>query len=288
MRAIALVLGLSVWLLGPVASGQTLIERGEYMLRAGGCVACHTDVDNDGAYLAGGREFTTPFGAFFSPNITPDPTDGIGGWSIADFTTALTRGEGPGGIHYYPVFPYTSYSGMRPEDVQALFAYLRSVEPVPQADRLPDLPWYMQFRFINRVWKCLFFKSTEPPNDMSEPVLRGAYLVTVLGHCGECHTPRNLFGVLDDELFLAGTKDGPDGDAVPNITPDRETGIGRWSRATLIRYLTKGMEPDGDFAGGVMVDVIDESLRHLSYSDIEAIVDYLKSIPPVSNQVGDP
>jgi len=282
------VFGVFVSLLAPVAPGQSLIERGEYVLRAGGCAVCHTDLDNDGVYLAGGRAFNTPFGTFFSPNITPDPSHGIGAWSLADFSKAVTRGEGPEGLHYYPVFPYTSYSGMRTEDIQALFTYLRSVKPVPQADKLHDLPWYLQFRFVNRVWKYLFFEPNEPPIDMSEPVRRGAYLVTVLMHCGECHTPRNLFGVLDDELFLAGAKDGPDGDAVPNITPDRKTGIGRWSRTTLIRYLTKGMEPDGDFAGGVMVDVIDESLRHLSGSDIEAIVDYLKSIPPVPNQIAGP
>lgn len=288
MRASVLVLGLLVGPVAPVASGQTLIERGEYVLRAGGCVACHTDFDNDGAYLAGGRAFITPFGTFFSPNITPDATHGIGGWSVADFTKALTRGEGPGGVHYYAVFPYTSYSGMRSEDIQALFAYLRSVEPVPQADRPHELRWYLKLGFINRLWKYLFFKPNEPPDDMSEPVRRGAYLVTVLGHCSECHTPRNFLGIPDEELYLAGTKQGPDGDAVPNITPDRETGIGRWSRATLIRYLTKGMEPGGDFAGGLMVDVIDESLRHLSRPDIEAIVDYLKSIPPVSNRIGNP
>ena len=260
------------------AAGETLVERGEYLVRAAGCVACHTDIDGDGAYLAGGRSLATPFGTFYSPNITPDPEHGIGSWSEDAFAGALKRGEGPQGKHYYPVFPFTAYSAMRRDDVAALFAYLRTVPAVAQADLPHDLPWPMRWRFVNRVWKWLFFEPRETPDE------RGAYLVSALGHCDECHTPRNHFGALDYTRHLIGNPHGPEGDPVPNITPHRKSGIGRWGRSDLVRYLRNGMLPDGDFAGGVMVEVIDEGLSYLEPADIEAIADYLRSLEPVQSK----
>ncbi|MDH3671649.1 MAG: cytochrome c [Gammaproteobacteria bacterium] len=279
--------GLFLLVSATTVTAQTLRERGEYVLRASGCVACHTDTENDGEYLAGGVEFNTPFGIFYSPNITAHPDHGIGNWDINDLISALTRGEGPGGVHYYPVLPYTAYSGMQPEDIRALFAYLQTVPASAQQNKPHKLPWYLRFRFINRIWKRLFFEPIESPTDLSDHVKRGAYLVNVLGHCGECHTPRNLFGALDNDQYLAGTRDGPDGDPVPNITPDADTGIGGWGRNSLRRYLKRGVDPNDDFAGGLMVDVIDEGLRYLSNDDLNAIVDYLKSIPPIINRVDD-
>lgn len=262
---------------------QTDPERGEYVARAAGCVACHTDLENDGAYLAGGVAFETPFGTFYSPNITPDPGSGIGAWTEADLAAALTLGVGPDGRHYYPVFPYTAYAGLLPGDTEALFAYLRGVPGVAQVNRAHVLPWFMRWRFINRLWKWLFF---DPAGAAERRAGRGAYLVNVLGHCGECHTPRNRLGALDPDMHLAGTRDGPDASAVPNITPHPDTGIGRWSRKSLHDFLRRGMYPDGDFAGGLMVDVVDEGLRYLSEADLEAIVDYLQSIPAIDNRIG--
>lgn len=261
--------------------GYAETTAGEYVLRAAGCPACHTDIENGGKFLAGGRPIRTPFGTFYSPNITPDRDTGIGGWTRRQFHEALTQGVGPGGDHYYPVFPYTAYSGMKPEDVDAVYDYLQQVPPVKQASRPHDLSWYVGFRFVNRLWQWAFFTPHEPPAD------RGEYLVRSLGHCDECHTPRDAFGALDYDRHLAGTDEGPEGEPVPNITPDRETGIGRWSMGELTRYLRIGMLPDRDFAGGLMVDVIDESLSYLTDADREAIASYLKSLPPISNAVGD-
>ena len=241
---------------------------------SGVCVACHTDIDNDGAYLAGGRAFETPFGTFYSPNITPDVQTGIGDWTEAQLAAALTRGVGPNGDHYYPVFPYTTYTRMRSADIKMLFGYLRTVPVVNAPRRDHELKWFMRFRIVNWFWKLLFFKPGNPPSD------RGEYLVKALGHCDECHTPRSLVGALDYQRHLTGNKNGPEGNPVPNITPDRETGIGRWGRSDLIRYLRNGVLPDGDFAGGLMVEVVDDGLSYLTRSDTEAIADYLRSLKP--------
>lgn len=276
----AVVLVFFLCQLARLAPADTMAERGEYLVRAAGCVACHSDIDNDGAYLAGGRAFETPFGTFYSPNITSDRTHGIGTWSEQQLINAVTRGEGPDGIHYYPVFPFTAYSGMRRDDITALFAYLRTVPAVSQPNRAHDVPWYMQNRIVNWIWKLLFFEPQSPVLD------RGEYLVKTLGHCDECHTPRNWFGAVDYDAHLTGSAVGPEGDPVPNLTPDRETGLGRWGRSDLVRYLRNGMLPDGDFAGGLMVDVIDEGLNYLSPDDREAIVDYLRDLEPVHHKVG--
>jgi mono/diheme cytochrome c family protein len=188
---------------------------------------------------------------------------------------------GPGGTHYYPAFPFTAYSGMKPEDITALFEYLQRVPAVARENRAHELPWYFDLRILNRLWKLFFFTPQLTPAE------RGEYLVRVLGHCDECHTPRNRLGVLVRDRHLAGNPLGPDGDPVPNITPDRETGIGRWGRSDLIRYLKSGRLPDSDFAGGAMVEVIDDGLRYLDDADIAAIADYLRALPPRPSASGD-
>lgn len=241
-------------------------------------MACHTDLDNGGPYLAGGRALNTPFGVFYPPNITPHPVDGIGNWNFADLENALTHGVSPGGDYYYPVFPYTAYSGMEAADIEALFSYLMTVPAVPREDTPHVLSWYIDFRSLNRLWQWFFF--TPPP----PPANRGEYLVKSLGHCDECHTRRNVFGALDYDRHLSGNRDGIEGDPVPNITPDAKTGIGRWGRSDLIRYLRNGMLPDGDFAGGLMVEVIDEGLSYLTPEDRAAIVDYLRRVTPVMSE----
>jgi len=277
-----------VWVTG-AASAQSdgLLVRGAWLLRAAVCVACHTDREHGGRLLAGGRALNTPFGTFYTPNITPDREHGIGAWNVAEFTRALRSGIGPDGGHYYPAFPYTTYTRMRDADIEALYRYLRTVPPAARANRAHQLPWPLRWRFANRVWQWLFFDagawSAEPARDATWN--RGAYLVEALAHCGECHTPRNPLGAVDRGRWLAGNRHGPEGDAVPNITPDVDTGIGDWSRDEVVEYLASGLMPDGDTAGGAMAEVIDEGLAHLERADLEAIAAYLASVPAVRNQV---
>ena len=267
-----------------------LVRRGEYVLRAAGCVACHTDAENDGPFLAGGRAFKTPFGTFYSPNITADPEHGIGQWTEADFVRALYVGVAPDGSHYYPVFPYTSYTRMRREDITALWAYLTTAEPLDKPNTPHQLPWYMRWRLVNWGWKVMNFQPgpIQVRPERGTAWLRGAYLAQALGHCGECHTPRDSLGALDEDMPYAGTREGPDGETVPNITPDRETGIGRWSADDLDYFLETGGTPDGDYTGSLMAEVIDDSLSYLTAADREALVIYLRALKPIEHRVSKP
>lgn len=260
-------------------------QRGEYLFRAAGCGTCHSGAGENDPPLAGGRKLNTPFGVFFSPNITSDPRYGIGAWKASDLVRALREGEGPGSIHYYPVFPYPSYAGLRDGDIIDMMAYLKGVPPVAMANQSHDLPWYLRFRIVNVFWKFLFHSAkpfVDRP-DKNPEWNRGAYLVNAVAHCGECHTPRNAFGALMNDAHLAGSPDGPDGDVVPNITPHKVDGIGRWSAYEIAKYLQSGLDPEGDVAGSSMADIIDGSLSHLTRADIEAIVVYLRDIPAREN-----
>ncbi|ROR35193.1 c-type cytochrome [Inmirania thermothiophila] len=265
------------------AGAADAVARGAYLVRAAGCKACHTA--EGGPAFAGGRALETPFGTFHTPNITPDPETGIGRWSDRDFVRALREGLAPDGSHYYPAFPYTSYTGIRDEDLLAIKAYLFSLPPVRRPNRPHALPFPVSQRWLLGPWKRLFFEPGPLVDDPSRPAWwnRGRYLVRALGHCGECHSPRNLAGAMDEDRFLAGNPDGPEGEVVPNITPDRETGIGRWRVGDLVEVLRSGMLPDGDFVGGAMGEVIDEGTSHLTDADLEAIARYLLSLPPIAN-----
>ena len=259
------------------------IRRGEYLVNIAGCVSCHTDADNQGAHLAGGLELETPFGAFFAPNITPDEETGIGAWSFTDFVRAMHFGITPGNARYYPVFPYTSYTRMRVDDLRAMFAYLQSAPPVRNRNRTHETPWYIN-RLLLPAWQALFFKPGVFRSAGHDAILdRGAYIANALTHCGECHTPRNLLGATRPDLFLAGTEDGPDGDPVPNITSSEADGIGDWDDYDLLLYLEDGELPDGDYAGGAMVDVIDNSTGMMTGEDLQALVKYILSVPAVDN-----
>ncbi len=287
------------WLLALYAAGSgamaeapddSPVRQGEYVFRAAGCASCHTDEENDGEFLAGGRALKTPFGVFYTPNITPHPQYGIGRWSVADFTRAIKAGLSPRGGNYFPSFPYVAYSGMRREDVLALKAYLDTVAPVARRNRAHQLPWYLRLRSALWLWKWRYFVTDGSRIDAhTDPVLaRGDYLVNALSHCGECHTPRDRFGGLIYELRHAGIRDGPEGGNVPNITPDRRTGIGKWSEDDLQYYLETGLAPDGDSAGSLMAEVIDNGTRHLSEQDRLAIARYILSLPPIENSVDAP
>ncbi len=269
-----------------LAAGPDL-AAGEYLFRAAGCANCHTDREHGGALLAGGRKLATPLGDFYTPNITPDPDTGLGRWREADFRRALREGRGPDGRHYYPSFPYAAYTRLSDADIGALWAYLRTVPPVRQANRPHALPWYLQSRPLLAGWKWLYFHPGRYVPDPRKDATwnRGAYLVQAVAHCAECHTPRNRLGGFRVGLYLAGDQAGAEGGLVPNITPDKATGIGRWSQGELIDYLKTGMRPDGDSAGGLMAEVIDNGLSRLTPQDIEAIATYVRGVPPVVHAV---
>ncbi|HLY46437.1 MAG TPA: cytochrome c [Stellaceae bacterium] len=260
------------------------MARGAYLANAADCVACHTDSEHGGKPFAGGRALATPFGTFYSPNITPDPETGIGRWSDQKFRRALRDGVRPDGANYFPVFPYPSFTGITDADLRAIKAYLFAQPAVRQADRRHDIAFPVSWRFLQTGWKWLYFTPGpfRPAADRSAAYNRGAYLVTALAHCGECHTPRNRWGAPDPRRFLAGAAQGPDGKEVPNITPDAQTGIGDWSEDDIVRVLTDGRTPDLDQVGGLMREVVRSTAR-LTEADRRAIALYLRSVPAVSS-----
>jgi mono/diheme cytochrome c family protein len=262
------------------AAAENPVEQGRYLFHAALCGVCHTA--EGGEFLAGGRPLPTPFGTFYTPNITPDPEHGIGRWSDEDFARALSQGVSPAGKHYYPAFPYTAYTRLTRADTLAIKAYLNTVEPSPQPNRPHELAWYADFRWPLAVWKWLYFQPGEFVPDASHDTQwnRGAYLAQAASHCAECHSPRNLLGALGRDRLYAGAIDGPEGKSTPNITPDK-TGIGGWTPSMLSFYLEIGMTPDGDFAGSLMADVIDQGTGKLTPEDRAAIATYLLSLPPL-------
>ena len=260
---------------------------GELVFWAGGCASCHAAPKAEGEdklKLAGGLEFHTPFGVFVAPNISPDAQAGLGKWSLGDFANAMKRGIRPDGAHYYPAFPYPSYSRMDDKDVSDLWAYLNTLPKIAK----PAPPHKVGFPFNIRrslgFWKLLFFREgmvVDVPKD--DPVLqRGRYLVEALGHCGACHTPRNSLGGPNFEAWLAGGI-SPDANAkIPNITP-HDDGIGGWSETDIAYSLESGFTPEFDSFGSTMVDV-QQNMARLPASDREAIAAYLKVVPAVASK----
>ena len=273
----------------PAIGAETgdVLARGKYVFDAADCMACHTDAANNGPLLAGGRKLETPFGVFYSPNITADPKTGIGRWSDDDFVRALRHGLAPDDGNLFPVFPYPSYTLMTDADMRAVKAYIFSLPPAVRENRPHEVKPPFGWRYLLTFWKALFFEpgAFRPDAGRDGQWNRGAYLATALGHCGECHTPRNALGAPDADKVLAGASQGPDGGAVPNITPDPATGIGKWSDDDLHSLFTLGMKPDGDFVGGGMAEVVSNSTAKLTAADRKALIAYLKSLPPVVNKV---
>ena len=264
------------------AADTALAARGAYLAAAAGCADCHTDRPHGGRLYAGGRALTTPFGTFYAPNITPDLETGIGQWSDAQFLNALREGVRPDGSNYFPVFPYPSFTKITDEDARAIKAYLFTQPAVKQSNRAHDVAFPFSWRFLQNGWKLLFFSPGpfRPAPERGEAYNRGAYLVTALAHCSECHTPRNWFGATQPSRFLAGTAHGPDGKAVPNITQDSETGIGKWSDDDIVTLLKDGQTPDFDFVGGAMAEVV-KNTAQLTNADRHAIAVFLQSVPAV-------
>jgi len=267
------------------------LANGETMFNIGGCSACHAVPDEDPAKvdrlrLGGGLVLPSPFGTFTVPNISPDPNDGIGRWTEANFVTAMWEGTAPDESHLYPAFPYGSYRHMELADVRDLFAYLKTLPQVSGRAPPHNLAFPFNIRRLLGGWKLLFLRGGpfEPDPSKSVQWNRGAYLVNGPGHCAECHSPRNfLGGIVASERFAGAPT--PDGKGwVPNITP---AGLGHWgnddvawTEKDIASFLDDGMNPAGDYAGGLMAEVVRNTSR-LSAADRAAIANYIFSLPPV-------
>jgi mono/diheme cytochrome c family protein len=296
-RTILALVGLGVVGAGAVlflTRGQTLpdsdfatlgpadVKNGEMVFWAGGCESCHAAKGAEGdakLVLSGAAPLPTPFGTFYPPNISPDETAGIGGWTLAQFASAMKRGVDDEGHHLYPSFPYSSYARMSNEDVRDLYAFLKTLPKSTNVAPPHDLSFPFNMRIALGVWKALYFN--DAPRvvlaDASPEVKRGQYLVEGPGHCGECHTPRDILGGMKTSLWLAGGPNPEGKGTIPDITPGSKD-IGSWSEADIANYLETGFTPDFDSVGGSMV-AVQQNLAHLSKEDRAAIAAYLKAIP---------
>ncbi|MCU1715752.1 cytochrome c [Pseudomonas sp. 5P_3.1_Bac2] len=262
---------------------KKLIEQGEYLARAGDCVACHTA--KGGQPFAGGLPMETPIGTLYSTNITPDDT-GIGQYSYEDFERAVRQGIGKDGSSLYPAMPYPSYAKVSDADMQALYAYfMHGVTPVQQSNQPSDIPWPLSMRWPLAIWRGLFAPEVQAvAASTQDPVLaRGAYLVEGLGHCGACHTPRALtmqeqaLSEADGAEFLSGS--APlEGWIAKSLRGDHKDGLGSWSEAQLVAFMKTGRSERSAVFGG-MSDVVVHSLQYLNDTDLTAIARYLKSLP---------
>lgn len=255
------------------------LDNGRTLFFAGGCASCHASSKEERNRLGGGLALRSPFGTFHVPNISPDPADGIGRWSEAEFVTAMLDGTSPDGRHYYPAFPYTSYQRMTAGDLRDLFAYIKTLPAV--SGRAPDheLAFPYSFRRGLGLWKLVNLdgKPFTPDPSRSAAWNRGAYLVNGPGHCAECHSPRDRFGGIGAAQRFAGGPN-PEGEGwVPNITGK---GLASWSAKDVEYLLETGDLPDGDSVGGTMTAVV-RNTRELSPADRAAMAEYLKSLPPV-------
>jgi mono/diheme cytochrome c family protein len=265
----------------PELKAASAVERGEYLTRAADCAVCHTT--KGGAPFAGGLPFVLPFGTLYSTNITPDAETGIGKYSDADFLAAIHKGFGRNHRPLYPAMPYASYTYMSDDDALAIKAYLFSLKPVRQAAPQNALVFPFNQRALMWVWSFLFNpdKRFEPRVARSPQWNRGAYLVEALGHCGECHTPRNLFQALNNRAKFAGTVQA--GWRAYNITPDPASGLGAWKDSEIAQYLSMGHADGHGTATGPMGEAIDEGLSYLAPTDITAMVAYLRSLPAIAS-----
>jgi len=271
------------------------LANGKMMFFAGGCASCHaapatSDCENpktaDRFTLVGGRCLKTPFGTFYVPNISPDESSGIGGWTTLQFVKAMREGVSPSGEHYYPAFPYTSYQRMAEKDLVDLKAFLDTLPAVESDVPDHDLSFPFNIRASLVGWKLLFLDGIQyqPDPAKSDLLNRGTYLVEGPGHCGECHSPRNMLGGIISDKRFSGAKDPEGKGIVPNITP-HSTGIENWSEDDIVTALETGLTPSFDTFGGNMVKV-QENMAELSSQDRKAIAAYLKSLPALPSSVG--
>jgi mono/diheme cytochrome c family protein len=278
---VVLALGAGIYLLKPVRGPErdlTLVgdvERGNYTIRLGGCIGCHTDTANGGAQFGGGAPLATPFGTFVAPNISSDPDVGIGNWTLAMFSDALSNGEGPQG-HLYPTFPYDSFTLMSDQEVADLYAALMASEPVPLAAPPHQINFPFNIRLAMAGWKNLFFHPGryEPDPNQSETWNRGRYLAIGPAHCIACHSPRNAVGAIEAGREFTGNPEGGTGGRAPAITREALIEDG-YDQVTLVEALRSGFTPNFDVLGGPMGEVIRDSTSQWSDEDLAAIADYL-------------
>lgn len=277
---------------GPAAAGLFILalafgaaaqdaKRGEYVSKAAGCLGCHTEEKKDAAPYAGGRALKTPFGTFYGPNLTPHKEAGIGAWSEADFVRAMREGRRPDGANLFPAFPYPSFTRMSDGDLRDLWAYLRSLPANAAPSRPHELGFFYRWRFLVTVWKWFFFTPGPMVADAAKSAVlnRGAYLIQALGHCSECHTPRNFLGGPKNSRFLAGAKLGET--AVPNITPTR---LKKVSDGELKEVLRTAMTSDGDVLAESMAEVVRNTTSQLTAQDLDAMIAYLRSLPALPDE----
>jgi len=260
---------------GAAADPDSYVEvaRGKALATVGDCVACHTA--SGGQPFAGGLALQTPFGTINTANITPDIATGIGTWSADDFARAMHEGRRPGGTYLYPAFPYPYYTRVTRGDLDAIYAYLRTLPPVENRVNRNALPFPFNIRMSMIGWNMLFFTPGDfkPDPKRSDEFNRGAYLVEGLGHCGACHTPFNAFGASRDDKYLQGNQ--IDNWTAPNITNDIQAGLGKWSADEIVQYLKTG-QTRFSLASGPMKDVIENSTSKMPDTDLKAIAVYLK------------
>jgi mono/diheme cytochrome c family protein len=265
------------------------IARGKYIFGATGGCGCHTKTGE--SVNSGGRRYDGPFGTVYSSNITPDRETGIGAWTDDQIIAATRLGRRPNGDRLIPVHPYTVFNGMAEQDLRALVAYVRTVPPVNRATPPKKIGVPLFETVFLPAWLAAFAPRETPPTSApTSGTARGEYLVRAVAHCGECHTPRTVTMATDNSRFLAGNpkSKGPENTEVPNITPDKETGL-TWTTEEIADYLGTGNKPDGDVAGSLMGEVIQGTsagYKDLTAADRLAIAQYLKSIPPVRNRTG--
>lgn len=247
------------------------VDRGGYLLHAGGCISCHEGVETGG--LSGGKALVSEFGTFYAPNITPDTNTGIGDWQAQDFLLAMQHGRSPSGAFYYPAFPYRSYASMTDQDVLDIGAYLFAQEAVSYQVPKHETPIWLQ-RWMLAAWNRMadFLEGKEAPVADDAQVQRGAYLARTLGHCSECHTPRNGLGmVLKSREFAGATIGESHADSI-----DAEA-LQNWSEDDFAFFLLLGMKPDGEFVGGEMEAVIEHNTSPLTDEDRQAMAAFFKS-----------
>lgn len=284
---VIVLLGLAFWLFLPpginsaavIPGDADTIARGQYLVTAGGCISCHRgvekeSVENEGAgnggvngdTLSGGLAFATEFGTFYAPNITPDPATGIGNWTATDFLRAMQHGRSPSGSFYFPAFPYRAYAGLSDDEVLDIAAYLQSLPPVANAVPAPETPWWLA-RWMVAGWNRLADMQPAPEAAFEDDLTaRGAHLARHLGHCGECHTPRNGLGIPDLSREFAGAEIGDE--VIEAI--DAEA-LANWTANNFDLFLLIGMKPDAEFAGGDMNEVIEHNTSKLTEQDRDAL-----------------
>jgi mono/diheme cytochrome c family protein len=267
-----------------VRATPELIARGEYLVKAADCAACHNAPG--GKPFTGGLSFKLPFGTIYSTNITADKETGIGAWSDDDLVRALHQGIAKDGSHLYPAFPYTSYTGLSRDDIVAIKAYLFSLPAVRAPAHPNELPFPFNQRWTMAFWNLVFLDQHRfhPDPLASERENRGQYLATALGHCGECHTPRNIgFAMALSKQFSGAMLEGWH---AYNITADKTYGIGEWSDKQIGDYLSTGHAADRGSAAGPMAEAIANSLQYLTNEDVESLVAYLRRVEPKAGKAG--